>query len=1698
MHIALRALFTTLFLQGVFLNSAHSQPVNPDIPPPVFSVQGGFFTAPVDLVLLADEPGDVILYTTDGSEPLPGLLDGAQFSYKNSYPEEPGQPFGPLLFESFGTQEYSGPIAIEDRSGDPDRLSQKSTTATFNTPYFPESPSFKGTALRARVWRPGTGMSEVVSETYFISPEGNNTYSIPVIAVSLDEGDLFDYEDGIAVPGVTFDSWRVQNPGSTNPPRSANNFWRRGRMWESESSFSLWVPGSNTPVLNGRLGLRVHGFSSRSFPKKSWRLYARSDYGASTFDYPIFESQTDESYKRWILFSGSGDLNKAQMRDPVIQRILQPTGVETVDSRPAVLFLNGEYHGLYHIRERYDHHYFLRRKGIEEENLEILSNNQLDYGDPWNNDFLKDFVNERDLADPEVYEAFTTLVDTLSFWTVFAANMYMSNRDWLPNNTEMWRSKQADAQNDTRWYFASVDLDLGWGWAGQNDLNRDMIDEVLVSNTLPGQPSFSYHGFVADMFRNAMENERFKNGFINRSADLMNTVFVPEYANTVIENYAQEIAPYMPEQIARWKLPAAMGGWINELNFMGQFSEERPEIHRGHIASGLGTDGTYALTLDVDNPEGGEVQVNTIRIDDNTPGVTGGAAYPWTGKYFNGVPITLKALPREGYTFAGWEGDLNGSSAEKSFDTEASSAFITALFIENDTVPDTPREVFSYWHFNSLPTSGEVDNIAADEPSGSSAVITYPGDGDGYMDDVNDGSEINLQLGYPAGRALRVRNPSAERALVISASTEGFANIRLSYAAKRTNNGADRQEISVKFSPEASWIPLDSADVFTDYVPYHFDFSGFPEANDNPDFQVRIRFTGAASFNTSGNNRFDNIALTGVNLAEGGIPLLPLAQHDFLFEAWPADAQEGTYPDYMAFFTSEDPAAPDFDIKAATGKKYPCKYNRISLPRFNGLGEDGFAVVSDSVPQFDNCTGIENGTGFYTGSAVIGLNTEHVTQAEMTYTASVASAGERPFALRLQYRTGGTGRFFDVPGAPEFTTAGKSTGDSEQFELELPAFLLGLAEVHLRFVYYADGASSGSFSAIAIDEIEITTGTAAPPLLTASSTALEGLFSEPGAPGEAIPYTLTGTDLTPSSGSISVFAPFPFEISEDGEIFSTEIQVNYENSELSHELFVRLRADAPRGEKRNLQLIHTGGGAPPLTVLLSGEAAFSVNLSAGDIAIIGYRGSANDGIVFTNRVPVPNGTVLIFTDRGYDGNSLLTNENVLVWRNNAGYTLPRGTVVKIGGPELGDGEDTSIGRVEYGKLDGLSQNGDNIFAVQGSLSQPVWIYGLSYLSDWLTEGSVTNPTSYLPEILNFPERNNTVFAVNAEYDATRSEAEDFDTYFSLIHDTDNWRKESEGEAFGEFNTTFFTVQGACQVSGGALSAAGSGSICVGTGQSQVLSVSVSGNEGPNGLWVLYNTLGTVLDIRTANSHFNLDPLPSGNYYISYVAYESNVPVFSVSNINDLSTLPGCIEAADPPVPLFLRTAPDSGTPVLDPSGPFCTGNIILADVSGNSGDQSRFLVTPAGDASVIGSSAAGLFNGFALGIGAYDLYHVAYGTGASVAGAASVNALEGCFALSEPIGFSIVNCIIDVLDVYPNPSGGSSTVSFSVKGGSTRASLGLFDMQGRLLMHIFQGRATAETEYTFRPDVSHLPNGIYIVRLMTEGEVKIDKLIISR
>jgi hypothetical protein len=190
------------------------------------------------------------------------------------------------------------------------------------------------------------------------------------------------------------------------------------------------------------------------------------------------------------------------------------------------------------------------------------------------------------------------------------------------------------------------------------------------------------------------------------------------------------------------------------------------------------------------------------------------------------------------------------------------------------------KNLIHYWHFNDLEEQ-YLNEVAADYSRTGQASISYSGQGAGYMDtrthrSGDPVSNINLLAGQQnnRGAVLRLRNPSVDRAMIIEAPTNGYKDIRLTYATSRTNNGPTHQSLYYSVNDGDDWILVENnyeVPLLPGWGPKIFNFSGFENVSDNPKLILKILFTGDNITGTSGNNRFDNISVKGTPMLSTGI-----------------------------------------------------------------------------------------------------------------------------------------------------------------------------------------------------------------------------------------------------------------------------------------------------------------------------------------------------------------------------------------------------------------------------------------------------------------------------------------------------------------------------------------------------------------------------------------------------------------------------------------------------------------------------------------------------------------------------------------------------------------------------------------------------------------------------------------------------------
>ena len=794
--------------------AANSVPV-PTVPRPAFSQAPGAYAAPVSLGLTEAQPGAVIRYTLDGSEP------------------------------TASSPVFTSALNLTDRAGDPAVYALIPTNPLTTGLYawrLPRGAITKINVVRARAFATGYLPSDILTGSFIIGTPVAANGPYPVVSLVTEPANLFAHDIGIYVPGDTYTT------GQTG------NYFGEGDAWERPVHVEIFDQ-NGALALAQDTGMRVSGGLTVTFPQKSLKLYARDDYGDPTFDIQLFPDLPYTSYKRFRVRNTGNDWCLRGFCDLASHEALKCMGLDTQAGRPVIHFLDGEYWGLANLREEYSRYYYEMHYGVTNTDVVLLENNgvvddgAVDANVPYFD--MLDYIEQHDLTDPAVYEHVGTLMDIDNFIRYVTAEIYVANRDWPGNNIAYWRKNvpaydpAALPGHDGRWRWSLKDLDLCWSDSG--------LDALALATATNG-PEWPNPPWSTRLLRGLLVNPTFRRDFINCFADHMNSTFKTARLQAIIDQFAATYRPGKAAWLARWD---ATDSFESAVSTMKTFAFYRPAAQRGDIVSHFGLAGTTTVTLNVNNPAYGKVRLNALLIDASLPGLADTAhPYPWSGTYFQGNPVTVTAEPEAGYVFAGWQGS---ASTEPSLTVTpgAAAVSLTAVF-----APDpNPPVVVHAWHFNSLP-AGTLTGVAADVAAEGAPLITYPGTGTGYLDAVA-GTDVLALPGQPAGTGLRVRNPSDTRELLVTLPLAGFDTPRLELAAWRSTEGP--REVVLQYACDAAgvdWHTFGTAFAPTEQPAAHvWDFAGVPASANNPHFRVRLLFRGAEASGASGNTRIDNLAV---------------------------------------------------------------------------------------------------------------------------------------------------------------------------------------------------------------------------------------------------------------------------------------------------------------------------------------------------------------------------------------------------------------------------------------------------------------------------------------------------------------------------------------------------------------------------------------------------------------------------------------------------------------------------------------------------------------------------------------------------------------------------------------------------------------------------------------------------------------------
>ncbi len=633
---------------------------------PVFSQKAGFYTSQFNLQITTDEADTKIYYTLNGSDPVPGAE---------------------------GTFEYTDPILVKSRAGDPNILSMISDIT--NDPWTewqpPRGEIFKCTTIKAVAIRNGSNISRIVTNSYFVDKDIKTRYNLPVISLVTDQDNFFDEEIGLYVN---------------------ENYEKTGEEWERPVHIEFFEK-DGTLGFSQYIGLRINGGWSRKNVQKSFRLYADHGYDDNDkFEYEVFpglkkkaSGKKLDKFDTLILRNAGNDgtWTGTMFRDILTQGLVSHLNTDTTAYRQSVVFLDGEFWGIYNIRERYDSDYLKSHYNLDKDkvvmfdvydNLDVLEGEKSDR--PLYQDDVIKYLENNDITDTDVYNYIKTKIDIENYIIYNVTNIICGNTDWPGNNVTIWKYKTEDGNyhpeapkgQDGRWRWLLRDTDFGFGFQEQSP-SFDSIRYATTDDKLSGTIVDQNYSWAVFLLKTLIKNPEFRNQFVNCFADQLNTTFDSTRVNERIDELKTVIETAMPEESDRWRainIVSEYEGdpiWDVNIQTTKDYANQRPAYIRQYVVNKFqseGVTGTSEINIKT-NPTEGYVKVNTTDIKATTPGIVNPS--DWTGLYFKGVPVTLTALAEKGYIFDHWEGiaEVTAASESITFNPEENIS-ITPVFIK--------------------------------------------------------------------------------------------------------------------------------------------------------------------------------------------------------------------------------------------------------------------------------------------------------------------------------------------------------------------------------------------------------------------------------------------------------------------------------------------------------------------------------------------------------------------------------------------------------------------------------------------------------------------------------------------------------------------------------------------------------------------------------------------------------------------------------------------------------------------------------------------------------------------------------------------------------------------------------------------------------------------------------------------------------
>ncbi|MBK6963629.1 MAG: CotH kinase family protein [Bacteroidales bacterium] len=430
-----------------------------------------------------------------------------------------------------------------------------------------------------------------------------------------------------------------------------------------------------------------HGQDSWVHDQRSLDYKMRDECG---YNYGLLENlfkYTDRDEYQKIILRASGDDNypgidsSAHIRDDFIQTISVKSGMNLDERKSSrcVVFANGQYWGVYAIREKVNDHdftkYYYDQDKFNLHYLMLWGGTWAEYGgqsafNDWN--MFYSYVMGNNMADSANWAYVEERLDPASITDYMLINSFVVCSDWLNWNVGWWRGLNPEGGH-RRWGYILWDEDATFGhyynYTGipaQTPYVTPCFHEALSGGSDP-------EGHI-QLLNKLRTNPDFEQYYVTRYADLLNTTLKLNYLLPLFDSLAGVIEPEMYRHVLRWG--GSVDQWTGNVQRIRDFMTRRYNFVKEAIMECYNLTGPYNLQVDVSPPGKGMVKLNSLDLKD----------FPWSGTYYGGIDTKLSAVESDQYyKFDHWEvrhSILPGSDSIKDISFRLSSSdTILAVYV---------------------------------------------------------------------------------------------------------------------------------------------------------------------------------------------------------------------------------------------------------------------------------------------------------------------------------------------------------------------------------------------------------------------------------------------------------------------------------------------------------------------------------------------------------------------------------------------------------------------------------------------------------------------------------------------------------------------------------------------------------------------------------------------------------------------------------------------------------------------------------------------------------------------------------------------------------------------------------------------------------------------------------------------------------